>query len=53
VAVRSHNADEANRLAAEGGARVFLGEEELAQSMLRHALATMQAIPTMTRPRGG
>ena len=49
VAVRSHNADEANRLAAEA-ARVFLGEEELAQSMLRHALATMQAIPTMTRP---
>ena len=30
VAVRSHNADEAKRLAAEGGTRVFLGEEELA-----------------------
>ncbi len=53
VAVRSHNADEAKRLAAEGGTRVFLGEEELAQAMLRHALVTMQAIPTMTKPRGG
>ncbi|MFT3666875.1 YbaL family putative K(+) efflux transporter [Piscinibacter sp.] len=53
VAVRSHHEDEAKWLAAEGGARVFVGEEELAQSMLRHTLATMQAIPTSTKPRGG
>jgi monovalent cation:H+ antiporter-2, CPA2 family len=53
VAVRSHHEDEARWLAAEGGARVFVGEEELAQAMLRHTLATMQSVPTTTRSRGG
>jgi len=53
VAVRSHHEDEAKWLATEGGARVFVGEEELAQAMLRHTIATMQAIPIITRPRGG
>ncbi|WP_298826148.1 YbaL family putative K(+) efflux transporter [uncultured Piscinibacter sp.] len=53
VAVRSHNEDEARWLESEGGARVFVGEEELAQSMLRHALATMQSIPRTNTPRGG
>lgn len=53
VAVRSHHEDEAKWLAAEGGARVFVGEEELAQAMLRHTLATMRAIPTTTKTRGG
>ncbi len=53
VAVRSHHEDEARWLATEGGARVFVGEEELAQAMLRHSLATMQAIPITTRARGG
>ena len=53
VAVRSHHEDEARWLATGGSARVFVGEEELAQAMLRHSLATMLAIPTTTRPRGG
>lgn len=53
VAVRSHHEDEARWLATEGGARVFVGEEELAQAMLRHTLATMQSVPTTTRSRGG
>jgi len=53
VAVRSHHEDEARWLASEGGARVFVGEEELAQAMLRHTLATMQSVPTTTRSRGG
>ena len=53
VAVRSHNEDEAKWLESEGAARVFVGEEELAQSMLRHTLATMQSIPRTSTPRGG
>ncbi len=53
VAVRSHHEDEAKWLATEGGARVFVGEEELAQAMLAHTLATMRAIPTTTKTRGG
>jgi CPA2 family monovalent cation:H+ antiporter-2 len=53
VAVRSQHGDEARWLASEGGARVFVGEEELAQAMLRHTLATMQSVPTTTRSRGG
>lgn len=53
VAVRSHHEDEARWLSSEGGARVFVGEEELAQAMLRHTLATMQSVPTTTRFRGG
>lgn len=42
VAVRSHNDEEARWLASDGAARVFVGEEELAQAMLRHTLVTMQ-----------
>ncbi|MGD9833472.1 MAG: YbaL family putative K(+) efflux transporter [Piscinibacter sp.] len=53
VAVRSQHGDEARWLATEGGARVFVGEEELAQAMVRHTLATMQSVPTTTRSRGG
>ena len=53
VAVRSHNEDEARWLASEGAARVFVGEEELAQAMLRHTLVTMQPIPRTSTPRGG
>ncbi len=53
VAVRSHHEDEARWLESEGAARVFVGEEELAQAMLRHTLVTMQAIPRTSTPRGG
>jgi CPA2 family monovalent cation:H+ antiporter-2 len=53
VAVRSHHEDEARWLESEGAARVFVGEEELAQAMLRHTMVTMQAIPRTSTPRGG
>jgi CPA2 family monovalent cation:H+ antiporter-2 len=39
IVVRSHNEDEARRLRADGAGTVFLGEDELAQSMARHVLA--------------
>jgi CPA2 family monovalent cation:H+ antiporter-2 len=39
VVVRSHNEEEAGRLEAELGSKVFLGERELAQAMTRHVLA--------------
>jgi monovalent cation:H+ antiporter-2, CPA2 family len=53
VAVRSHHEDEARWLESEGAARVFVGEEELAQAMLRHTMVTMQSIPRTSAPRGG
>ncbi len=37
--VRTHNEDEARMLEQENAGKVFLGEEELAQSMTRHVLA--------------
>ncbi|TDP73353.1 YbaL family putative K(+) efflux transporter [Roseateles toxinivorans] len=37
--VRSHNEEEAQRLQADGAGRVFLGERELAQAMVREVLA--------------
>jgi len=42
VVVRSHNEGEATLLEAEGAARVFIGEQALAQAMTQHVLATMQ-----------
>jgi CPA2 family monovalent cation:H+ antiporter-2 len=53
VAVRSHHEDEARWLESEGAARVFVGEEELAQAMLRHTMVTMHSIPRTSAPRGG
>ena len=40
--VRSHNDKEAALLRAETGGRVFVGEEELANSMTRHVLETLR-----------
>jgi len=48
VAVRSHNAEEAALLEAEHTARVFVGEEELAASMVAHVLRTV-APPDATK----
>ena len=39
VVVRSHNEHEAELLAREAGSIVFLGEQELARSMVRHVLS--------------
>jgi CPA2 family monovalent cation:H+ antiporter-2 len=36
--VRSHNEEEARLLEAEQAGRVFVGESELAQAMVRHVL---------------
>ena len=41
--VRTHNEDEARMLEQEDAGKVFLGEEELAQSMMRHVLARAAA----------
>jgi CPA2 family monovalent cation:H+ antiporter-2 len=38
IVVRSHNVDEAERLESEGAGTVFVGESELASSMVRHVL---------------
>ena len=38
IVVRSHNDEEAQRLAAEIAGRVFVGEHELASAMTRHVL---------------
>jgi predicted Kef-type K+ transport protein len=40
--VRSHNDREASLLRAETGGHVFVGEEELANSMTRHVLETLR-----------
>ena len=44
IAIRSHNAQEADLLANEWQARVFVGERELADSMVAHVLR--QVAPT-------
>ena len=41
IAVRSHNSEEAALLEAEGTGRVFVGERELAEAMVRHIEATL------------
>ncbi|MFT4243173.1 MAG: cation:proton antiporter [Acidovorax sp.] len=41
--VRSHNGDEARRLAQECGCTVFLADETLAQAMARHVLERTEA----------
>ena len=46
VVVRSHNEEEAQWLQRDGAAQVFVGEQELAQAMLRHVLGAVQT----TRP---
>ena len=38
IVVRSHNVEEANLLEQEGAGTVFVGENELAKSMVRHVL---------------
>jgi monovalent cation:H+ antiporter-2, CPA2 family len=38
VVVRSHNAEEAERLVSDGAGTVFVGESELAKSMVSHVL---------------
>ncbi len=43
VVVRSHNEEEASRLAQELASRVFVGEHELAQAMTRHVLERCRA----------
>jgi CPA2 family monovalent cation:H+ antiporter-2 len=42
IVVRSHNAEEAERLRKEGAGTVFVGEDELALSMLRHVLQLVE-----------
>jgi CPA2 family monovalent cation:H+ antiporter-2 len=41
--VRTHNANEAVLLREDTGGKVFVGEEELADSMTRHVVATLKA----------
>jgi CPA2 family monovalent cation:H+ antiporter-2 len=41
VVVRSHSEDEAGLLEREGAARVFIGEQELAQAMVSHVLGAV------------
>jgi len=41
IAIRSHNAEEADLLANEWRARVFVGERELATAMVAHVLQTV------------
>jgi len=41
VVVRSHNEEEATLLEREGAARVFIGEQELAQAMVQHVLGAV------------
>jgi CPA2 family monovalent cation:H+ antiporter-2 len=40
--VRSHSEEEAGRLEQEGAGRVFLGERELADAMVRHVMGAAQ-----------
>ena len=53
IVVRSHNVEEAELLEREGAGTVFVGESELASSMVRHVLElvrlTPQASETATR----
>jgi CPA2 family monovalent cation:H+ antiporter-2 len=43
IVVRSHNAEEAERLEKEGAGTVFVGESELANAMVRHVLELVKA----------
>jgi CPA2 family monovalent cation:H+ antiporter-2 len=45
IAIRSHNAQEADLLANEWQARVFVGERELADAMVAHVLRKVAAAP--------
>jgi len=42
IVVRSHNVEEANLLEREGAGTVFVGESELAKSMVRHLLKVVR-----------
>ena len=42
ILVRSHNPEEADLLETEGAGTVFVGEDELANSMLRHLVQVVQ-----------
>src|SRR5258706_2036367 len=43
IVVRSHNVEEAELLEKEGAGTVFVGESELANSMVRHVLQLVKA----------
>jgi K+:H+ antiporter len=43
IVVRSHNVEEAKLLESEGAGKVFVGESELASSMVRHVLELVSA----------
>jgi CPA2 family monovalent cation:H+ antiporter-2 len=43
IVVRSHNVEEAELLESEGAGTVFVGESELASSMVRHVLELVRA----------
>ena len=43
IVVRSHNEEEAALLEGEGGARVFVGERELARSMTEQVIGRIEA----------
>jgi CPA2 family monovalent cation:H+ antiporter-2 len=45
IVVRTHNEAEARLLESENAGRIFLGEEELAQSMMRYVLERSAAVP--------
>jgi monovalent cation:H+ antiporter-2, CPA2 family len=45
VVVRTHNEEEARLLREETGGTVFIGEHELAKSMTRHVLTTLENAP--------
>jgi CPA2 family monovalent cation:H+ antiporter-2 len=45
VVVRSHNDEEAGLLERDGAARVFIGEQELAQAMVQHVLDAARPAP--------
>ncbi|MEO6408356.1 MAG: hypothetical protein ABIO45_06330 [Burkholderiaceae bacterium] len=45
IVVRSHNVKEAELLESEGAGTVFVGETELANSMLRHVLGIVKGAP--------
>jgi CPA2 family monovalent cation:H+ antiporter-2 len=43
--VRTHNEEEARLLREDTGGTVFIGEHELAKSMTRHVLETLENAP--------
>ncbi|MGQ2980138.1 MAG: YbaL family putative K(+) efflux transporter [Polaromonas sp.] len=46
IVVRTHNEAEARLLESENAGKIFLGEEELAQSMMRYVLERSLAVPS-------